>query len=226
MGIQNRDISFDWEAYIVKPSDICTPELEGKGLSLVEIFSWAYELCSSPENDAAGYLSYYNEYILRSSLSNRGAIHSLPRMFGLHLATQSLRRSTGASSAFETRSKLVQDHLAVFQNSVITWLALPWITGYSIFQLGLLQILLCDGLPQKQRVSQISQTLSLVGMILSVISTRFPGLHPHSVLVNKVLTQMSSSDADWRHNIDFLDGSDLYDFCRDALKCVNMSISH
>ncbi|UKZ77923.1 hypothetical protein TrVFT333_005653 [Trichoderma virens FT-333] len=226
MCIQNRDISSGWEAYIVKPPDICTPDSGEKGLSLVEMFSWAYELCNSPQNDAAGYLSYYNEYIHRRRLNRKGEISYLPRVLGLHLATQSLRRSTGTGSAFEAMSKVVQDHLTVLQNSVTIWFALPWITGYSIFQLGLLQILLCDGLPEKQRISQISQTLSLVEMILSVISTKFPGLYPHCALVDKVLTQMTSSDVDYRHNIDFLDGSDLYEFCRNALRSVDMSISN
>ncbi|KAL7942475.1 hypothetical protein V8C42DRAFT_332540 [Trichoderma barbatum] len=226
MGIQNRDISSDWETCLVKPLDICAPESGDKGLSLVEIFSWAYELRSSPQNDAAGYLSYYNGYLLGSRQNNRREIPFLPRMFGLHLAAQSLRRSVGASSTLETRDKLVQDNLVVLQNSATTWFALPWIIGYSIFQLGLLQILFCDGLPQKQRVGQISQTLSFVEMILSVISTRFPGLYPHSVLVNKVLTQVASPDAGSQHNIDFLDGSDLYEVCRNALRCVDISICH
>ncbi|KAL7909746.1 hypothetical protein GGI35DRAFT_397058 [Trichoderma velutinum] len=225
MSIQNRDISLDWEACIVKPPEICTSESEENGLTLVEIFSWAYELCGSFQNDGAGYLSYYSEYLYRR-ISKHGEIPYLSKILGLHLATQSIKRSAVASSTFEARGKLVHDHLAVLQNSVSTWFALPWITGYSIFQLGLLQLLFCGGLPQKQRISQISQTLSLAEMILSVISTRFPGLYPHKALVNKVLTQMATSDVDSRHNIDFLDGSDLYEFCRNALMSVGMSISH
>ncbi|KAL6833197.1 hypothetical protein J3E69DRAFT_323289 [Trichoderma sp. SZMC 28015] len=224
MSIQNRDISSDWEACIVKPPDICTSDSEG--FTLVEMFSWAYELCGSFQNDGASYLSYYNEYLRGRILSNKGEIPFLSKILGLHLATQSIKRSAGASSALEGRDKLVQDHLAVLQNSVSTWFALPWITGYSIFQLGLLQVLFCGGLPQKQRMSQISQTLSLAEMILSVISTRFPGLYPHKALVNKVLTQMASSDVESRHNIDFLDGSDLYEFCTNALMSIGMNISH
>lgn len=226
MGIQNRDIAFDWDTCIVQPSDMFTPISEDKELSLAGIFSWAYELCSSPKNDATGYLSSYNEYISRDGLSSEGMTSYLPRIFGLHLATQSLRRSTGTHSPFEAQSKLVQDHLAVFQNSITTWLALPWITGYSIFQLCLLQILFCDGLPQKQRVSQISQSLSFAGMVLSVISTKFSGLHPHRVLLNKVLAQITSSDTASQHDVDFLEGGDLHEFCRDALRCVDMGISH
>ncbi|KAK0765386.1 hypothetical protein N5P37_001316 [Trichoderma harzianum] len=224
MSIQNRDISSDWETCIVKPPDICTSDSEG--LTLVEMFSWAYELCGSFQNDGASYLSHYNEYLRRRILSHKGEIPFLSKIFGLHLVTQSIKRSAGASSALEGRDKLVQDHLAVLQNSVSTWFALPWITGYSIFQLGLLQLLFCGGLPQKQRISQISQTLSLAEMILSVISTRFPGLYPQKALVNKVLTQMASSDVESRHNIDFLDGSDLYEFCTNALISVGMNISH
>ncbi|KAL6692450.1 hypothetical protein J3F84DRAFT_382720 [Trichoderma pleuroticola] len=224
MSIQNRDISSDWEACIVKPPDICTSESEG--LTLVEMFSWAYELCGNFQNDGASYLSYYNEYLRRRILSNKGEIPYLSKIFGLHLSTQSIKRSAGATSALEGRGKLVQDHLAVLQNSVSTWFALPWITGYSLFQLGLLQLLFCGGLPQKQRISQISQTLSLAEMILSVISTRFPGLYPHKALMNKVLTQMASSDVASRHDVDFLEGSDLYEFCRNALMSVGMSISH
>lgn len=224
MSIQNRDISSDWEACIVKPPDICTSESEG--LNLTEMFSWAYELCASFQNDGASYLSYYNEYLSRRILSHKVEIPFLSKIFGLHLATQSIKRSAGASSALAGRDKLVQDHLAVLQNSVSTWFALPWITGYSIFQLGLLQLLFCGGLPQKQRISQISQTLSLAEMILSVISTRFPGLYPHKALVNKVLTQMASSEVESRHNIDFLDGSDLYEFSTNALISIGMNISH
>lgn len=224
MSIQNRDISSDWEACIVKPPDICTSESEG--LNLVEMFSWVYELCGSFENDGASYLSYYNEYLRRRILSPKGEIPFLSKIFGLHLATQSIKRSAGASSAFEDRGRLVQDHLAVLQNSVSTWFALPWITGYSIFQLALLQLLFCGGLPQKQKLSQISQTLSLAEMILSVISTRFPGLYPHKALVNKVLAQTASPDTESRHNINFLEGSDLYEFCTNALTSVGMSISH
>ncbi|KAL7928442.1 hypothetical protein V8C35DRAFT_318138 [Trichoderma chlorosporum] len=226
MGIQNRDISSDWEACIVKPSNICVSESEESGLSLVDIFSWAYELCSSPQNDAAGYLSCYNEHLRYRKLNHKGEIPYLPRIFGLHLATQSLRRSTISRSALESRDKLVRDHLAVLQNSVTTWFALPWVTAYSVFQLGLLQILFCDGLPQEQRTSQISQTLALVEMILSVISTRFPGLYPHNVVVRKVVTQMSSPEADIEHSINFLEGSDLYELCRDALKCVGVGVSY
>ncbi|KAL7786677.1 hypothetical protein V8C37DRAFT_392068 [Trichoderma ceciliae] len=227
MGIQNRDISFDWDACIVPPSDICTLSGSGdKGLSLAGIFSWAYELCSSPKNDAASYLYYYDEYVLHSKLSNDETIPYLPRIFGLHLAAQSLRRSTGTNSTFKMQSRLVQDHLGILQNSVTTWLALPWITGYSIFQLDLLQILFCDGLPQEQKTSQMSQSLFLSGMVLSVISTKFPGLYPHSALLKKILAQITSSDADSRHNLDFLDGSNLYELCRDALKCVGMDVFH
>jgi hypothetical protein len=226
MGIQNRDISFGWDAHIIQPSAISTSGSENKGLSLVGIFSWTYELCSNPRNKAADYLSYYNEHILRSRVDSEGMTPYLTRMLELQLAAQSLKRSSEIDSTFEAQSKLIQDHLAPFKSSINTWLALPWITGYSLFQLVLLHILFSDGLSQKRRVSQVSQSLSLAGMVLSVISTKFPGLHPHSILLNKVLMQITSSDTDSEQNIDFLEGSDLYEFCRNALKCVDIGISH
>lgn len=225
MGIQNRDTSSDWDAYIVRPTSICASGSKRKELSLVEIFSWAYELCSSPNNDAEGYLSRYEEHILQNRLSGEENTSYLPRVFELQLVAQSLRRSFAVGSTFAAHSKLVYDYLVSFQSSIHIWPALPWITGYSIFQLVLLGIFFSNGMPQNDRVSQVSHLISLAGMVLSVMKTKFPGLHPHSVLLGGVLKQMTSFDTGSRQTIDFLEGSNLYEFCRDALNCVNIDIS-
>lgn len=225
MGIQNRDMSFDWDAHIVQPSSLCASGSKRKELSLVEIFSWAYSLCSSPKNDAAGYLSRYEEHVLQSRLSGEENTSFLPRVFELQLVAQSLRRSFAISSTLEAQNKLVHDCIVPFQTSIHIWPALPWITGYSIFQLALLSIFFSNGIPQNLRVSQVSPLLSLAGMIMSVMKTKFSGLHPHSVLLSGVLKQMTSFDADSRKDIDFLEGSNLYEFCKDALHCVDIAFS-
>lgn len=225
MGIQNRDMAFDWEAHIVPPTSICASGSRNKELSLVEIFSWAYDLCSSPKNDAADYLSCYEERILQPRLSGEENASYLPRAFELQLVAQSLRRLLSAGSPFAAQSKLVYDCLVSFQSSVHIWPALPWITGYSIFQLVLLGIILSNEMPRNQRISQVSQLISLAGMVLSVMQTKFSGLHSHSIFLGGVLKQITSLDTNSRQNIDFLDGSSLYEFCRDALNCVDIEIS-
>ncbi|PTB46363.1 hypothetical protein M441DRAFT_63642 [Trichoderma asperellum CBS 433.97] len=225
MGIQNRDMSFDWDAYIVQPPSMYSSESKRKELSLVEIFSWAYELCSGPKRDAAGYLSRYEEHVLPSRLSGEENTSYLPRVFELQLVAQSLRRSFAADSTFEAQSKLVHDCLLPFQSSIHIWPALPWTTGYSIFQLVLLGIFFSNGMPQKQKVSRDSHLLSLAGMVLSVVKTKFPGLHHYSALLSRVLKQITCIDTDSRQTIDFLEGSNLYEFCRGALNCVDIDIS-
>lgn len=225
MCIQNRDMSFDWDAHIVQPASICAFGARCKELSLVEIFSWAYELCSSPKNDAVGYLSRYEERILQRRLSGEENTPYLPRVFELQLVAQSLRRLLSAGSTFASQGILVYDCLVSFQSSIHIWPALPWITGYSIFQLVLLGIFFSNEMPQNQRVSQVSHLISLAGMVLSVMKAKFPGLHPHSVLLGGVVKQITSFDADFRQNIDFLEGSNLYEFCRDALNCADIDVS-
>ncbi|KAL7922049.1 hypothetical protein ACQKWADRAFT_294322 [Trichoderma austrokoningii] len=225
MGIQNRDISFDWEARIVQPTSICASGSKRKELSLVEIFSWTYDLCSSPKNDAAGYISRYEEHILQSRLSGEEDASYLPRVFELQLVAQSLRRSLSIGSTSAAQGKLILNCLASFQSAIHIWAALPWITGYNMLQLALLGIFFSNGMPQSQRVSQISHLLSMAGMVLSVMKTKFSGLHPHSVLLGGVSKQITSFDTDSRQNINFLEGSNLYEFCRDALNCVDIDIT-
>lgn len=225
MGIQNRDMSFDWDAHIVQPTSICASGSRSKELSLVEIFSWAYELCSSPKKDAAGYLSCYEERILQPRLSGEENTSYLPRAFELQLVAQSLRRLLSASSGPEAQSKLVYDCLISFQSSIHIWPALPWITGYSIFQVVLLGIFFSNEMPRNQRVSQVSHLLSVAGMVLSVMKTKFSGLHSHSLFLSGVLKQITSFDTDSRQNIDFLEGSNLCEYCRDALNCLDIDIS-
>lgn len=225
MGIQNRDMSSDWDAYIVQPSYMCASGSTRKELSLEEIFSWAYELCSNPKNDASNYLSRYEEHILQSRLSGAEDTSYLPRVFELQLVAQSLRRSYTVGSTFEAQNKLVHDCLMPFQSSIQIWPALPWITGYSIFQLVLLGILFSNGMPRNQRISRVSHLLSLAGMVLSIMKTKFRGLHPHSVLLSGILKQITAFDTNYRRDIDFLEGSNLYEFCRDALNCVDIDLS-
>lgn len=225
MGIQNRDMSFDWDAHIVQPTSICSSGSKRKELSLEEIFSWAYKLCSSPENDTAGYLSRFEERISQRRLNSEENTSYLTRAFELQLVAQSLRRLLSASSTFSARSKLVYDCLISLQSSIHIWPALPWITGYSIFQLGLLGMFFSKGVPQSQRVSQVSHLLSLAGMVLSVMKIKFSGLYSHGVLLGGVLKQITSCDTDSRQSIDFLDGSNLYEFCRDALNSIDIDVS-
>jgi hypothetical protein len=225
MGIQNRDMSSDWATYTVQPTSIYASGSRCKELSLVEIFSWAYELCSSPKNDAAGYLSRYEERILQSRLSGEENTSYLPRVFELQLVAQSLRRSLAIGSTFTTQNILVYNCLVSLQSAIHIWPALPWITGYSIFQQVLLGISFSKWMPQNHRSSRVSRLLSLALMVLSVMKTKFSGLRPHSVLLAGVLKQLTSSDTSSRYNLDFLDGSNLYEFCRDALNCVDIDVS-
>ncbi|KAK5987470.1 hypothetical protein PT974_11599 [Cladobotryum mycophilum] len=223
MSTPNTDITFKCRAHSFDASQTLTSEIMDNILTPLGIYSWAYELSESPGNTAAAFLRAYDAYVLHDKSGRDDRTRKfMPSLLGFHLAIQSLRRLAPNEAITTSRNGLLIDHWQSIPKTMPSLLMLPWIAGYSAFQAALLQMTLCGRIPEKQ--PRLTQSLSQSNLILSVVSSKFKGLSPHAEFGSSVLIEIMSPAEGIRLDIDFLEGSDLYQFCAEALNSVGIGI--
>lgn len=185
------------------------------------LYSWAHELCEGSQQNADLFLQAYDAHIQQDSGPENDLIsRSIPSLLGWHLAVQSLRRMASPSQASPaSRNKQLLDHWQGAPRATSAVLMMPWIAGFTAFQTILLQmILLFGGAPGDAVTSRLMQSLSYSNLVLSEVSSKFQGLRPHAEFGSSIQAALTHGPHGAKKDIGFLDGSDLYEFCREALR--------
>ncbi|KOS20598.1 putative transcriptional regulatory protein [Escovopsis weberi] len=218
MSTRNSDITMKPEALVPAGSPAHAPHIPDALTILTPecLYRWAHELCEGPHHNAAHFLRAYGAHILHDTGTSDDQVRrSVPSILGWHLAVQSLRRMAPGEASRASRNGQLVDHWQAIPKTMPALLMMPWIAGYTAFQTILLRMVMCGVVPDGK--PQLLQSLSYSNLILSAVSSKFQGLKPHAEFGSIIHRGLMRDSSRLKADVGFLEGSDLYDLCRQAL---------
>ncbi|RTE82803.1 hypothetical protein BHE90_002749 [Fusarium euwallaceae] len=103
----------------------------------------------------------------------------------------------------------------------------PWVVGCSVFEASLVSILRWVGLPTIQKAAsmpQLKEWLLDACQVVEEVSLSFQGLLDHASLLRTIYVYMASPERTPTPNMQFLERTNLYELCVQALGALEIAI--